>query len=140
VVVVPSGNLEQIVAIPRSGRGESRVLFSLTNAVFALDAGLDGSIYVDQLERPVELLRFSSQGGRSEKISTLLPYEAPGSSWFADQGFAVLPDGRAVLAQATNGRMRLVAVETGKYPVSIERLRKRIPRPSLPPARARLLS
>jgi hypothetical protein len=119
LVAVPSGNLEQIVAIPRSGRGASRVLFSLMNTVYTLDAGLDDSIYVDQVERPVELLRFSIQGGRPEKISTLLPYEAPGSSWQADEGFAVLPDGRAVLTQTTGGRMRLVAVEAGKYPVSL---------------------
>ena len=53
------------------------------------------------MERPVDLLRFSAQGGRAEKIATLPAYEAPGEPWLADENIAVLPDGRALLTQGT---------------------------------------
>jgi hypothetical protein len=119
LLAVGSGNVEQIVSIPRSGRRAPQVLFSVTNRVYALDAGLYDSIYLDQVERPVELLRFSSQGGPAEKIATLPSYEAPGEHWPADESFAVLRDGRAVVTQATGGRTHLEVVEAGKDPVPL---------------------
>jgi hypothetical protein len=114
-----SGNLERIVSVPISGRGPVRPLLSLTSAVFDVDAGPDGSIYLDQVERPVHLLRFSAQEGRVERIANLPGYEAPGAPWNADENFAVLPDGRVVLTQGTGGRPRLVVVEAGKNPVPV---------------------
>ena len=116
LAAIGSGNTDRIVAIPRSGRGAVRTLLSLTSPVFSLDAGPDGSIYLDQEERPVDLLRFSAQDGHAEKIARLPAYETPGAPWFEEESFAVLPDGRAVLTQGTGGRMRLMVVEAGKDP------------------------
>ncbi|MGD0873289.1 MAG: protein kinase [Bryobacteraceae bacterium] len=114
-----AGNVAQILSIPRSGRGSPTPLLSLTNTVFAVDSGADGSIYVDQVDRPVDLLRFSVQGGHVERIATLPAYEAPGAPYLDSESFAILPDGRVVLTQGTGGRLRLMAVETGKDPVPL---------------------
>jgi len=119
LLAVASGNVEQIVSIPRGGRGAFQVLFSLTGTVYNLDGGLNGSIYLDQVERPLNVLRFAAEGGRVEKIATLPGFEAPGAPSGTREGFAVLPDGRAVVTQTMGGRMRLVALEAGTYPVSL---------------------
>jgi hypothetical protein len=119
LAAISSGNVEQITAIPRSGGAAVRGLFTLTNMLFSLDAGPEGSIYLDQIERRVDLVRFAAQGGPAEKIATMPAYEEPGAPWGSDESFAVLPDGRAVLTQGTGGRMRLMVVAAGKDPVPL---------------------
>lgn len=113
------GNSAQILSVPRSGHGPPTPLLTLTNAVFTLDSGADGNIYVDQVERPVDLLRFPIQGGRAERIARLQGFEEPGAPYIDSESFAILPDGRAVVTQPTGGRMRLMAIEAGKDPVPL---------------------
>jgi len=62
------GDLRSIVAVPRTGNGGPQTWLSLTQSSWYLDAGPDGSLYMDQvLERP-EALRFPPGGGRPERL------------------------------------------------------------------------
>src|SRR5207249_2014848 len=85
-------------------------LFTLTSPVFALDAGADGSVYVDQDDEPVDLVRFAPAGGHVQKIvaaQQFIPWNA------------VLSDGRVVFEQVTGARSRLVVLENGKSPAPL---------------------
>ncbi len=119
LAAVIDGNQPRVIGVPRIGHSSTRKLGSLTNTVFSLDVGVEGSIYLDQIERHLDVLRFSAGGGHAEKIATLLPYQAPGKPWLANESFAVLPDGRAVIPQGAGGGLRLTAVEAGKPPVAL---------------------
>jgi hypothetical protein len=113
VVASVAGSLfTRISAIPVGG-GPVRSLFTLTRQVWTLDMGSDGSIYVDQVSRQANLLRFPPQGGKTERLAT---YPSPG---YVQETLAVLPDGRAVLAETAGGRTRLMIVEAGKDPVRL---------------------
>ena len=105
-----SGDLRRIVSLSANGRTPSRFLFTLTSPVFALDAGVDGSVYVDQDDQPVELVRFAPAGGNVQKIvatQQFIPWNV------------VLPDGRVVFEQVTAARSRLVVLESGKSPAPL---------------------
>ena len=114
---IEAGNLVRIEAFDLKGHLRTPNLLTLTSSLYSIDTGADGSIYVDQVERPVDVVRFSAQGGRTQKIATLAGFEAPGSPTLDDESFAVLADGRAVVTQGTGGRLQLMLLEAGKDPV-----------------------
>jgi hypothetical protein len=101
----------RITAIPRRNRGPVSSLFTLTSLVWTLDSGAGGSIYLDQVDRPVSVLRFRPEGGHAERIATVIGETA--------DDFAVLPDGRTVLQELVVGRVRLMILEAGKDPVPL---------------------
>jgi serine/threonine protein kinase len=115
LIVGGEGFQSRVRAIPRSGKGPPRVLLTLTAMIYYLDAGPDGAIYLDQVERPTDVLRFRVSGGRAEKIATLPAYA---SAYGSGGSLAVLPDGRIVV-QETAGRTRLMVVEPGKDPAPL---------------------
>jgi predicted Ser/Thr protein kinase len=115
----PMGNMEIVESISRDGRRRTPLSLTLTNGTNVMDTGPDGSIYLDQWSRNGELLRFPPEGGKSERLTGLPPYEAPGSPWGHDEALAVLADGRVVLTVGTGGRKHLIAVEAGKEPVRL---------------------
>jgi eukaryotic-like serine/threonine-protein kinase len=106
-----AGSGSQIMAVPRDGRGHPRLVLSLTAVIDAMDTGPDGAIYLDQLDRPADLVQFRASGGRAEKIGTV-PYYEGGP-------FAVLPDGRAAVQMTAAGHTRIVAFEQGKTPAPL---------------------
>jgi hypothetical protein len=53
-----AGNLHRIVAVPRDGGATVRPLLTLTLIPWYLDMALDGSIYLEQIDQPAEVLRF----------------------------------------------------------------------------------
>jgi predicted Ser/Thr protein kinase len=116
LAAVETGNLVRVSAIGRNGHILVPTLLTLTSIVYSLDSAADGSIYVDQVDRPADLVRFSAQGGHVETIATVPGYEGPGGPSLDDESFAVLPDGRAVVTQDMEGRMQLIMVEAGKEP------------------------
>jgi predicted Ser/Thr protein kinase len=103
-----SGDLRRIVSVPIDGSEGTRTLLSLTTATGFLDVGSDGSLYADQWERPLEVVRFSPFGGTVEQIG-----EA------AETLTLPLPDGRIVFASRTAGRQRLLAAGKGKEAVPL---------------------
>src|SRR5438477_2691190 len=70
LIDLPSGNLHQVVAVPRSGSGPVQVLMTLTTPPWIMDAGPDGSVYLDQVDRPVRVLPFPPSGGTPEVLAT----------------------------------------------------------------------
>ncbi len=125
LVSVLRGNMYPVVSVPLDGRGASTTILSLTHPAYSLDTGPDNSIYLDQNDRPLELVRFSAgesrggvrldrageRSGRVERIATL----AAGVS----EEFAVLPDGRAAWTEVTAGRHRVMVVAPGKDAVPL---------------------
>ena len=125
-----SGSLYRVVSVPldRSADQRPTALVTSTLSAFTIDAGSDDSIYVEQNDRPIELVRFtlgsSASGERSgraggvhvDRIATLA---SSGLATMQSDSFAVLPDGRAVWTEVNGGRKRVMVVEAGKDPVPL---------------------
>jgi hypothetical protein len=60
LIVNAVGDEWEIIAVPRSGEGASRVLISFPKPhnVWGIDAGPDGSVYFDYMIRPISVLQF----------------------------------------------------------------------------------
>src|SRR5438876_4622983 len=101
LIDLPSGSLHQVVAVPRSGSGPVQVLMTLTIPPWIMDAGPDGSVYLDQVDRPVQVLHFPPSGGTPEVLATTesraLDLSAP----------VEFPDGRFLVPTLLSGRSRL---------------------------------
>ena len=107
---VTSEDLFEIVAIPRSGQGPTQRLLSLTRSTYGLDASTDGSLYLDQADRAVEVLRFPVAGGLPERLAET----ATASGRLAPN--LQFPDGRVLLDTMMFGRSRLMVFAPGKDP------------------------
>ena len=112
LAVSRDGSTFRVTSIPLDGKAPSRVLLTLTRAIYSIDSGPDGSIYIDQNDRPKDLVRFAAAGGRVERIASV-------TNEMSDDNFAVLPDGRVVWIEPSAGRLRLTVVEPGKDPVPL---------------------
>ena len=126
------GSLYRVISIPLdaspAGSQRATTLLTLTLSAWTIDAGPDDSIYVEQNDRPLELVRFavgssaSVEGSgrvgavRVERIATLA---SSGLSTMRGDYFAVLPDGRAVWTEVSGGRNRVMVVEAGKDAVPL---------------------
>src|SRR5262249_32283075 len=109
----------RIISVPRGGGSGGRLLLTLTNFVTGVDSGSDGSIYLNQMNRPMDLLRFPPEGGHVERIAAFPMSASPGGFSGTEEGIAVLPDGRVVVPQLVAGRQRLMVIEPGKEPVPL---------------------
>jgi eukaryotic-like serine/threonine-protein kinase len=107
LIDLPSGNLHQIVAIPRSGSGSTRTLITLTSMPWSLDVAPDGSLYIDQVDRPLEILRCSTSGGTPEVLASVATYTQ------LDAAPVEFPDGRFLLPTLVSGRPRLLLGKPG---------------------------
>jgi eukaryotic-like serine/threonine-protein kinase len=107
------GNTYRVDAIPLNGSRLAEPLLHLMNPITSLDTGPDGSIYIDQIDRQTEILRFSPGGGQVERMGATLA-NPEGLDYFT-----TLPDGRAVWVERTASRMRLILVEPGKDPTPL---------------------
>ena len=108
-----TGGGTRIVSIPLDGRGAARDVLTLTSVTSGIDQAADGSLYLDQWQRPAALMRFSASGGHAEKLAGFPSAEVDA------ENFALLDDGRAVVSQIVAGLSRLVAIEPGKAPVPL---------------------
>jgi dipeptidyl aminopeptidase/acylaminoacyl peptidase len=111
LLAAPSRNGIELSAFPLDGSA-ARPLMTLTNPAYSLDPRPDGSIYLDQVQRDVELVRFGPTGGHAERIARI-------DSAAALDSFAVLPDGRLVWPERSGGRERLMSASAGKDPVAL---------------------
>ena len=107
VTTARSGNLVRLFAIARDGSGRTRTIAHLTATVGALDIGQDGSVYLDQELRPVQLHRYSPSDHKTESRTlaiytgnTVLPLS--------------LPDGRTLIAGPSGAGFRVMAFAPGK--------------------------
>jgi hypothetical protein len=107
LVDLKAGDLHHVVSIPRNGSGPTRTLLSLTLSPWFMDLDKDGNLYLEQADRPIEVLRFAASGGTPELLA---------GSEVAPAGGLVtllLPDGRVVLDSVVAGRSRLLAARPG---------------------------
>jgi len=109
LVATQADGLLHIVSMPREGRFAPRTLLTLTQEAWYLDVGPEGSVYVNLVDRPADLVRLSLRGEPPERIAgffleTLLRLHV----------IAVLPDGRGVISATIGGRHRLMVAERGK--------------------------
>lgn len=102
-----AGDLHRIISIPRQGAGPIRTLFSLTLAPAFMDADKRGNVYMDQVDRPLEVFRFPAAGGTPEAL--VGPQNASADYYQVFQ----LPDGRMVFDTMAAGRSHLVAAGLG---------------------------
>jgi hypothetical protein len=112
IVATHAGSLVRVITIPLDGRTPPQNLFTVSDDIQSMNAGADGSVFADLVDRPAEVVRLSPRGGPTEKIASFpqLPY--------VDMVVA-LPDGRAVVPVEVSGRTRLMAVEKGKEPAPL---------------------
>ncbi|HKS97793.1 MAG TPA: protein kinase, partial [Terriglobia bacterium] len=104
---VREGDLHRIVAVPRSGSGPVETLLSLTAPPLFIDAGKDGTLYLDQAVRPSAVLRFSTAGGTPEILAGS-DSASPGA-----QSTFQIPDGRVLLDSVVAGVSRLLLAKPG---------------------------
>ena len=105
LAVLASGDLNQIVEIGLNGAVNKR-LMTLSMQVWFMDAASDGTIYVDQVQRPFDVLRTPATGGVPERLAET----ALGASTIP------LPDGRAVFSSSVANRATLLVARSGKSP------------------------
>src|SRR5262249_43905789 len=108
--------LARLLRIPLTGDEPPQPLMTLLTSAFGLDVDGSGRVYIDQFQRPLELLRFAADGGRPERVASL------SRGWGAASlggPPGELPDGRGVLPSRVSGRDRLVAGLPGKDPLPL---------------------
>jgi hypothetical protein len=115
-----------LIRIPLAGSSRSETLLTLMTRVVGLDVDGAGQIYLDQVQRPLEVIRFAAmpEGGDAAK-PRLLPVEriAAPSLWretVETIGHPLqLPDGRVLLPSKGAGRNRLLVALPGKDPMPL---------------------
>src|SRR5262249_49837195 len=112
IIASPAGTLVRLLTMPLDGRAAPRALFTVSHDIRTIDAGADGSLFVNLVDRPAEVGRISPPGGSPEKLASLpqLP--------LLDMVVA-LPDGRVVVTVQAVGRTHLMVLEKGKDPAPL---------------------
>jgi hypothetical protein len=112
--------LIRIVRIPLEERGSPQELFTVTSDVWGITDSPDGSILVNTMDRPAEIVDFAAQGARSSAQAMTTPAKI---GRFPELSYpdmvAVLTDGRAIIPAEVSGSTRLLAVERGKDPAPL---------------------
>jgi hypothetical protein len=113
LAVLHAGDLYQVAEIARDGKSPPRTLFTLTTSIWFLDASRDASgdasIFVDQVDRPFEVLRFPVTGGIPELVVETSQGGSP----------VPLPDGRIVYAASVASRGTVMITRPGKNPTPL---------------------
>jgi serine/threonine protein kinase len=103
LVDVFAGDSQQVFSISTKGIARPRMRLTLTDRAPNMDIAADGSLYVDQISRSLQILRFSE----SDITPAILASVA--SATFAP--VLELPDGRLLLTAIFQGRPRLVVAK-----------------------------
>jgi hypothetical protein len=107
LVAQRAGDLHRVLSIPRSGTGAIRTAVSVTLPIWFMDVDKDGNLYLDQIDRPIQLLRFPASGGTPELLA--------GSENASMHGFMTseLPNAQVLLPSVFAGRTQLLAAKPG---------------------------
>jgi serine/threonine protein kinase len=110
LVDLPSGDLHRIVAVPLDRNSVIRTLLTLTTPPLSIDVGADGSIYLDQPDTRLEVVRTAVNGAVIEHLvkSTVPPEYC--------SAVLSLPDGRVLFPAKVFGREKLLVASVGKEP------------------------
>lgn len=101
---VSAGELHQVVLVPRDGKGSTQTLATLTRPFWYLDSAKDGTLYLDQVDRPHEILRYPVSGGKPETLGSSDTYVPSGQ--YMDP--VETSDGRFLLDTQFSGQERLL--------------------------------
>jgi len=112
VAALPAKALMRIVRIPLRGRGVPDDLFTVTSDVWHMDVAGNGSMLVNLIDRPGEVVRLTPTGAQMAMIGRF-----PQAT--ASKMVVTLADGRDVVDVSVSGRMRLMVMERGKAPVPL---------------------
>ena len=102
------GALTRLMSIPVDDHAPGHLLFNLTGYLESVSFGPDGALYLDEAERPLDIVRFAPEGGRVERIASV---PKPQGDYFG-----ALSDGRAVWVEYAEGTSRLMIGAAGKSP------------------------
>ena len=105
-----SGDATRIIAVPRDGSRRTRVLFTTSQRTDALDAGADGSVYIDQEERPCLWFMYDPATRRMTR-EDMFPV--------CRSGYLPLAEGRVAAVSRTSGVTRVVVIAPGQAPVPL---------------------
>lgn len=110
LVDIPAGDLHRIVIVPRDGKGTIQTVMTLTKPPWYLDCAKDGTLYLDQVDRPHEILRFPVSGGQPEILGSSDTYVPAGQ--YMDP--VETTDGRFLLDTEFSGKGRLLIGKPGQ--------------------------
>src|SRR5262249_4238111 len=102
---IQKGDLYQIVSIPSDGKAPTRVLLTLTQRIASIDMAPDGSLYADQYEQPLQVVRFT------ESVQT--PETVDISPTYMDSPVLELPDNHFLVTAILSGRAGLLVTRAG---------------------------
>jgi len=108
----PSGDLHRVVTIDRTDGISSKVLFTLTGRFSGLDMAEDGTMFVDQQNNTLQVLRINRSGGSAQRI-------AKAESYLLRSHTVELSDGRVIVPGIVSGRPRLMLTRTNKLATSL---------------------
>jgi Tol biopolymer transport system component len=106
LTITMAGDLHRVVRVPLDGSPKVRTELTLTDRIEYVDVGRDGAIYLDQRQRPVEVIRVSADGRKSETITRVT---LPSLGTIA----LPLPDGRVIANTRGAGREQLLITASG---------------------------
>jgi eukaryotic-like serine/threonine-protein kinase len=99
IVAFVDGDVYRVVSVPTSGAGPITTLFTTTSWIWGIDVGSDGSIYADQVLRPIEVFAYDPATGRTRRRAL------SGST----KRILSLADGRILTSASSGGTTRIVA-------------------------------
>lgn len=109
-VEVAAGDLHRIVFVRRDGKGPVQTVMTLTKPPWYMESSKDGTLYLDQVNRPHEILRFPVSGGHPEVLGSSDTY-VPASAYMAP---VETSDGQFLLDTQFRGRGRLLIGKPGQ--------------------------
>jgi serine/threonine protein kinase len=101
----PAESLHRVFSTDLKSLNERTLLLSLTAAPLAIDSDKEGNVYLDQSERPTEILRQDKNGS----VNSI-----PLSPSYENRGILPLPGERFLFASTSRGASRLMVIEPGK--------------------------
>lgn len=110
LVEVASGDLHRVVRVPCDGTGPIQTVLTLTEAPWYMDLSPDGTLYLDQVVRPHEILRFSPAGGAAPEVLASSDTHVAAGPYMAP---VQVSDGRYLLDVGFSGHERLVIGKPG---------------------------
>ncbi len=105
----------RVVRLPLPKGGRPETVLTLTTEVWGLDVDATGALYLDHVQRPLEVIRFAatpagSSGSPIEHIASPSLWQETGAIGLPLQ----LPDGRVIFPSKAGGRDRLLVAIPGK--------------------------
>jgi eukaryotic-like serine/threonine-protein kinase len=108
----PSGDLHRVVAIDRGDGVSSKLLFTLTGRFSGLDAAKDGTVFVDQQNNTLDVLKINPSGASVQRVART-------ETSFLRSHTVEVPDGRVIVPALVSGRPRLMLTKTNKLATSL---------------------